>query len=520
MAGELRGKVPMEERTAFRAWYQQRVGWQWWQGTAGGTPTYLLNDPYYKEWCRLGKPKVEVAKPSQLELIREDIRAGGKLLVSKYPNLSELSEPPAGSHWVKVDRDEYGFLVDEPYWELQPDEEAEAGLSVKYSIEKMGDYDVLVGRDAEGNIGDYKVLGMSGAGGVEDKLAREKFEWEKQQAEREWLAEHEGPADWITRWEYMNYPYPATKKKQYSPLPTPVKAREIGGATGQPAEWQYQRYLAGRGAGEITSREGAYPGNIAFEDIYAGKYQPVTGAKAEKGKLWVPAGGQGGIEEGAMIPYEPQPQPMGTYKPFKYEGAESVGCVDYEDWVDIKYQHLLEREGVTEPKLTPAEKSQAGLTFASPKASFFQNPVTGMTSASPGGEGGRVFINPVTGESKRVESWQKEAIIDKETGEPIGWRTKGSKGKKKPTTPPAPEWLPQFAPWETVGEPISKGEIPTPSGQQWARTPWSVLEGVKGYAGWGGERPWGDILSHMEMMLPGEPAGVRYKRWKPARQRA
>ena len=101
---------------------------------------------------------------------------------------------------------------------------------------------------------------------------------------------------------------------------------------------------------------------------------------------------------------------------------------------------------------------------------------------------------------------------------------------KVATTPPTPDWLPQFLQQTTgkkgqdttpkAGEPIKEGRIQTPSGQQWASTPWSVREGLRGFTEFSGFRPMGDILDQMAMMQPRTPTGAGRTQWKPATQRA
>ncbi len=86
-----------------------------------------------------------------------------------------------------------------------------------------------------------------------------------------------------------------------------------------------------------------------------------------------------------------------------------------------------------------------------------------------------------------------------------------------PRTPLAPAWLPQFAPSQVAGQPITRGAVRTPSLQQWARTPWSVRQGLSGFAEFAGGRPLQDILEHAQMMAPSTPAGG--SRWRAARQR-
>jgi len=85
-------------------------------------------------------------------------------------------------------------------------------------------------------------------------------------------------------------------------------------------------------------------------------------------------------------------------------------------------------------------------------------------------------------------------------------------------TPPAPEWLPQFAETQIAGQPITKARTRTPSGQLYAQTPWSVREGLRGYTEWAGYRPYSEILEHMLMMQPEAPMGAGRVRWQPPAQ--
>lgn len=107
-----------------------------------------------------------------------------------------------------------------------------------------------------------------------------------------------------------------------------------------------------------------------------------------------------------------------------------------------------------------------------------------------------------------------------------------------PSYPPAPSWLPQYtgtvpqtqnSPWgnfnpgrstNVAGQPIVKAPIVTPSGQQWNSTPWSVQQGLAGYANWVGGAPMEDIVGQMQTMLSGTPTGASYTRWTPKRQYA
>lgn len=84
--------------------------------------------------------------------------------------------------------------------------------------------------------------------------------------------------------------------------------------------------------------------------------------------------------------------------------------------------------------------------------------------------------------------------------------------------PPAPYWLPRFAPGQVTGQPITRQQIPIPSAQQWRRTPWSVQQGLGSYTEWAGLTPLQDLLDYMNMMLPRTPSGASYPRWTPFRR--
>ncbi|KKN25864.1 hypothetical protein LCGC14_0880510 [marine sediment metagenome] len=94
----------------------------------------------------------------------------------------------------------------------------------------------------------------------------------------------------------------------------------------------------------------------------------------------------------------------------------------------------------------------------------------------------------------------------------------GAQRRELEPLPPTPGWLPQFAPWLTEGEPITRGEMPTPSGQLLGRTPPSELAGLRGFTRWGGAgRSFEDIMAQAQAMLPQAPFGGR-GRFRAARQ--
>lgn len=92
---------------------------------------------------------------------------------------------------------------------------------------------------------------------------------------------------------------------------------------------------------------------------------------------------------------------------------------------------------------------------------------------------------------------------------------------RQPSAPRAPAWLPQFAPGQTAGQAITKQWVPTPSPQTWAKTPWSIREGLRGFTEWSApaSRAYRDILEHMQVQIPSAPKGARgIQRWRPKTQ--
>ncbi len=83
-----------------------------------------------------------------------------------------------------------------------------------------------------------------------------------------------------------------------------------------------------------------------------------------------------------------------------------------------------------------------------------------------------------------------------------------------PQNAPAPYWLSQFVPNQVTGQPITRQRVGTPSPQTWNATPWSVQQGLSGYADWTGGEPLVDIIGRMESMIP---SGGTNTRWLPRR---
>lgn len=102
-------------------------------------------------------------------------------------------------------------------------------------------------------------------------------------------------------------------------------------------------------------------------------------------------------------------------------------------------------------------------------------------------------------------------------GQVAGWAG-GAPAPVALTAPPVPSWLPQFVPQLAGERQIAKWPTTTPSGQMWARTPWSTREALRGYTQYAGFRPYEDILQQMQIMIPKTPWGAGRARWTPPRQ--
>ena len=124
-------------------------------------------------------------------------------------------------------------------------------------------------------------------------------------------------------------------------------------------------------------------------------------------------------------------------------------------------------------------------------------------------ETGRMGLN------ETESAWTPEMIAEAQA-----WEFAMNQAAGNRAAPPAPSWLAQFAPGQTTGKPITREKLTTPSGQQWTATPWSVREGLKGYADWAGFEPLTETLERVALMQPLTPSGAGRTGWRPARQRA
>ena len=90
-------------------------------------------------------------------------------------------------------------------------------------------------------------------------------------------------------------------------------------------------------------------------------------------------------------------------------------------------------------------------------------------------------------------------------------------------TPPTPYWLPAFSPGQVANQPMQKLPVKIPSGQQWARTPYSHRMGLGSYIDYAAGTPgviasYNDFLDALLGMLP-KRAPQRAGRWSVPRQR-
>ena len=112
----------------------------------------------------------------------------------------------------------------------------------------------------------------------------------------------------------------------------------------------------------------------------------------------------------------------------------------------------------------------------------------------------------------------REPLSDEERSSAIRRKNIELRREKEAMTLRTPEWLPQFAPSQVAGQPMTQGEVVTPSGQQWAQMPWSLREKLRGYTDWSGQQFFPDILERMAFMQPEPPVGSSRIKWTPARQ--
>lgn len=206
-------------------------------------------------------------------------------------------------------------------------------------------------------------------------------------------------------------------------------------------------------------------------------------------------------------------------KPGVYGGMPQIA--PQADWTrpsEIAYQPRAFPGSLYREDLTPALRGMAGVPGAAryggaliePEAGAMLRPVIRGAAPVPGAaEYKDMYFDPATG-----------AMVPIKPGAKPQMKRKKPLAVKRPTTPPAPPGLSRFVPSQVTGQPITRAPTTTPSGQQWAATPWSTQEMLRGYTQYAGYRPFEDVLGHMRQMLPAMPPGVGRKYYTPARQMA
>ena len=223
-------------------------------------------------------------------------------------------------------------------------------------------------------------------------------------------------------------------------------------------------------------------------------------------------------------------------KPWYTKGSGLAGIAGWESMKPEERGEWIERFQHSQwARLDPTiqEQVKAGYGFPTPQAgeqiSYGQPYQQPEVDVKPSGEIKiRLAGAPMTGRAAQQAPQPPQPVERYTAGKGIGKISPmlvgpppprgGGIRERQPSAPPTPAWLAQFAPWLTVGEPIKPGAIPTPSGQQWGRTPWSVKEGLRGFAEFAGGRPLEDIYAHMLQMQPQAPWGGR-GRWRTPTQR-
>ena len=188
------------------------------------------------------------------------------------------------------------------------------------------------------------------------------------------------------------------------------------------------------------------------------------------------------------------------------------------DWIDRYLARTMENPyEVEEEEETEFGEIANAAERTSKEASYWDRKAA-QANAAGDNEVADIALKNAKSARQRARNFRQEATAMREEGGDLSiYKRLGPRGEGPSATPPAPAWLSKFAPGQVAGQPITKEQIPTPSGQLLSKTPWSTMEGMRGYAQWTGGRPWQDIMEHAEMMQPRTPAGAGRFRYRPFR---
>lgn len=480
----------MAEQGAFYQWFRDTYGF-WKPFTEFHTP-WFKNNPYYDEWVSLGKPGY--APPEGVEGLAPTEGISLTDFYALTPEeqqeilLDESSERlPDLTGW---DYEwEWTFTGDAPpHWELIPTEEGRTP-GIDYTIEQdPSGYDVRIGRDAEGNILEYDIIGRAPTGEALSPHEQAQLglsERELALQERIAGAEEFGEArDWIKRWQMMRMPTEALQPSY------PMFDGQTLNREGIEAAIQMETGFDPRELYNIQLTTGTLP--VSALQGYRQAWEPYVTQPRPEG--WQPLSmtpgmtGEPWTREG-----EPITRRWGDSPQFELDVTGRIGapeepvyipCNSYEDFIS---------------------KFFAGYIYPNLSANYPQQVRRHVGGQDLGQAMGQYNVPLI------------QSLLAGEELTPTAIQMP-QQAAAQPTTPPAPGWLPAFVPQLSEGQPIEKYPITTPSGQLWGQTPWSVQQGLAGYADWSGHRPIEDIMGHMEMMKPRTP--YTGGRWTPAYARA
>lgn len=294
------------------------------------------------------------------------------------------------------------------------------------------------------------------------------------------------PRDWIERWYAMNMP---TQRLRQQPSYPTFDGGQMLTKEGMEAAIQMETGFDPRELYNIQLTTGTLP--VSVLQGYRQAWEPYVTQERPTGEIPL-----------SQIPGSPWAAIDVTQPVGEPEEPVYIPCNSYEDFVSKFYTGFIYPNlSANYPmQVTRQARKQGWADIISQYGDigewmYARAPTDLVTTPYEGFE----WYPPTPGENLVMTLPQETAIT-------------------QPATPPAPEWLPTFVPQLTAGEPIEPYPITTPSGQLWSQTPYSVRQGLAGYADWAGYRPIEDVLEHLYMMQPKDVTPVR--RWTAAYARA